>query len=187
MKMLQSEDPRHLEEAQKETNTLKKLKHKNIIGYINSFMKDEHFCIIMELAHSDLLKIIREQHKKGEPFKKELIWEILTQITSGMAYLHKQKVLHRDLKPANLLVRGEIDAVFEIKIADLGLARAFEGDEVIAETECGTRPYMSKEAYSGSYSFASDVWSIGCILYELWYHLNCNFENSKQFLQVDCS
>ena len=72
--------------------------------------------------------------------------------------------MHRDLKPQNILVGDGL----VLKIGDFGLAREFADSKDVANTACGTRLYMSPETYGGHYSLPSDVWSLGCILYELW-------------------
>lgn len=63
-------------------------------------------------------------------------------------------------------------AAFVLKIADFGLAKAMDDNKESAVTRCGTEVYMSPEMLKrGGYSFANDLWALGCVLFELWYLL----------------
>ena len=86
-----------------------------------------------------------------------------------MNALQKQNIVHRDLKPANILMSDtSLDAT--IKLADFGLARQVD-IEYMASTQVGTPYYMSPELLSYKYkrynADKADIWSIGCITYEL--------------------
>jgi serine/threonine protein kinase len=75
-----------------------------------------------------------------------------------------QKILHRDLKPGNIFLDSNNDA----KVGDFGLARVMNHDSVFAQTHVGTPYYMSPEQINEqAYNEKSDIWSLGCILYEL--------------------
>lgn len=75
-----------------------------------------------------------------------------------------QKILHRDLKPGNIFLDSKRDA----KVGDFGLARIMNQDSVFAQTHVGTPYYMSPEQISEqNYNEKSDIWSLGCIIYEL--------------------
>jgi serine/threonine protein kinase len=91
----------------------------------------------------------------------------LRQIISALKILKENKVVHRDLKPANILITG--DSI--IKIADFGLARTID-PESLAKTFAGTLAYMAPEVFDAKinnerYDYRADIWSVGCILYEL--------------------
>jgi len=75
-----------------------------------------------------------------------------------------QKILHRDLKPGNIFLDGNSDA----KVGDFGLARVLNHDSVFAQTHVGTPYYMSPEQINEQrYNEKSDIWSLGCIVYEM--------------------
>jgi serine/threonine protein kinase len=78
--------------------------------------------------------------------------------------MHKRKVIHRDLKLQNILLTK--DGI--IKIADFGFAKDLSFQKNMANSYCGTPITMAPEIFEGkSYTFSADIWSLGCILYEL--------------------
>ena len=82
----------------------------------------------------------------------------------GLQYVHKYKILHRDLKTSNIFLSSN----GTVKIGDFGVSKVLEETEANAETVIGTPYYLSPEiCKSEPYGYKSDVWSLGCILYEL--------------------
>merc|ERR1719433_174258 len=89
---------------------------------------------------------------------------ITMQIMQGLHYLHSKKMLHRDIKPENILH----NRLGEVKLTDFGIAKDLDTTLAMAGTFVGTVTYMSPERCLGNdYSFASDVWSVGMVIYEL--------------------
>jgi len=87
-------------------------------------------------------------------------------IVSGVQYIHGQKIIHRDLKLGNIFIDGK----FMVKIGDFGLATKLEFKQECKRTVCGTPNYIAPEVLEGKgYHFGVDVWSIGVILYTLFY------------------
>lgn len=75
-----------------------------------------------------------------------------------------QKILHRDLKPGNIF----LDLNSDVKLGDFGLARVLNNESQFAFTHVGTPYYMSPEQiHDQKYNEKSDIWSLGCIIYEL--------------------
>ncbi len=90
------------------------------------------------------------------------ILQWLRQVLSGLRYLHQKGVLHLDLKPENILFDSEGTA----RLGDFGVASVFDRKHVLARI--GTAGYLSPELVRGAKcSEKSDVWSLGCVLYEL--------------------
>eukprot|EP00928_Gymnodinium_smaydae_P035137 TRINITY_DN24785_c0_g1_i1.p1 TRINITY_DN24785_c0_g1~~TRINITY_DN24785_c0_g1_i1.p1 ORF type:complete len:540 (+),score=67.59 TRINITY_DN24785_c0_g1_i1:103-1722(+) len=86
------------------------------------------------------------------------------QIINGLAHLHGRRILHRDVKPENVLHNQK----GEVKLTDFGIAKDLAATLAMANTFIGTATYMSPERCLGQqYSLASDVWSVGMVLYKL--------------------
>ena len=87
----------------------------------------------------------------------------------GLAYIHKKKILHRDIKSMNMfLSKGE-----NIRIGDLGVAKVLQENVNFARTMVGTPYYLSPEMCEEKpYNDKSDIWALGCVLYEL-----CTFKH----------
>ena len=75
------------------------------------------------------------------------------------------KVIHRDLKTENILLTKDKN----IKISDFGLAKILTSLSEMASTKCGTHTTIAPEILEGKkYSYSADIWSLGCVFYELW-------------------
>eukprot|EP00668_Euglena_longa_P017108 GGOE01021450.1.p1 GENE.GGOE01021450.1~~GGOE01021450.1.p1 ORF type:complete len:1044 (+),score=259.28 GGOE01021450.1:341-3472(+) len=93
-----------------------------------------------------------------------LVLHYFVQLCLALHHLHSQRVLHRDLKSANVFLTS--DNV--VKLGDFGISTVLQHTMSMAHTKCGTPYYFSPEICKGRpYSYASDVWALGCILYEL--------------------
>lgn len=120
--------------------------------------------LVFEYLDTDLKKFI-ESHRKGpnpRPLPPSLIQSFLFQLCKGVAHCHSHGVLHRDLKPQNLLLDQQKGI---LKIADLGLGRAFTVPLKSYTHEIVTLWYRAPEVLLGSthYSTGVDMWSVGCI------------------------
>ena len=148
-----------------EVRLLASLRHKNIIGYKEAFYdeKSSTLNIVMEYADDgDLSSKIKYMLKKHLQFEEKSIWSILIQILEGIDYLHKSKIIHRDLKSANIfLTKKGI-----VKIGDLNVSIIAKKN--LAVTQTGTPYYAAPEVWENeSYNNKCDIWSIGCIIYEM--------------------
>eukprot|EP00826_Nyctotherus_ovalis_P003253 TRINITY_DN10656_c0_g5_i1.p2 TRINITY_DN10656_c0_g5~~TRINITY_DN10656_c0_g5_i1.p2 ORF type:complete len:181 (-),score=54.58 TRINITY_DN10656_c0_g5_i1:336-878(-) len=106
--------------------------------------------------------------KKKEPLIPEpILAKLAQQILSGLLYLHKcKKQVHRDIKPDNILVNSRGEA----KLSDFGISKELDKTADLCNTFVGTMAYMSPERIEGQgkkYSYPSDVWSFGLVLYEM--------------------
>ncbi len=92
------------------------------------------------------------------------IWSFVYQMSGALKHMHDKWIMHWDLKPANIFISND----GELKIGDLGLGWAMSSETYEAYSWVGTPLYMSPEVLDGSgYDMKSDVWSLGCIAYEL--------------------
>lgn len=152
-------------QADNEVILLKSLYHVNIVRFYDHFMVDDELNIVMEYSDGGNLRQLvkmRAREKMG-PFPETVIMSWFAQLVLAVAYIHGKNVLHRDLKAQNVfLTRKNV-----VKLGDFGISKALAGDES-ANTACGTPESMSPEICRGEpYGKKSDIWSLGCILYEM--------------------
>ena len=148
-----------------EVRLLASFSHPNIIGYKEAFFdeKSSTLNIVMEYADDgDLSTKIKNNLKKHVQFDETTIWSILIQILEGLNYLHKSRIIHRDLKSANIfLTKKGI-----VKIGDLNVSIIAKKN--LAVTQTGTPYYAAPEVWEKeSYNNKCDIWSVGCIAYEM--------------------
>ena len=153
-----------------EVNILRELKHQNIVRYYERYVDREQckIYIVMEYCEGgDLGTLIKRYRKESKLLEEDTIWHYFTQISLALHECHTFKhgvILHRDLKPENIF----LDANGNIKLGDFGLSRVLGKQVDLAKTFVGTPYYMSPEQVNESgYDVKSDIWSLGCLLYEL--------------------
>lgn len=158
---------RERELAQQEVDLLRRLDHPNIVGYVDSFVIDGGtLVIVMQYCEGgDLAKYIEDVTIKNCPFSETQIMNWFVQILQALMYIHSLRILHRDLKSSNIFLTKNARVC---KVGDFGIARILESSLDTAQTVVGTPYYLSPEVCENMpYTFKSDVWSLGCILYEL--------------------
>ena len=153
------------ENALNEVRILASVKSNFVVSYKEAFFdeKDNTLCIIMEFAdRGDLYQKI-VQHKKSAIFFEESdIWRIFIQLVKGLKSLHDLKILHRDMKSANVFLFSNGSA----KLGDLNVSKVAKRG--LGYTQTGTPYYASPEVWKDKpYDNKSDVWSLGCVLYEM--------------------
>ena len=156
-----------LESALHEAEILKSLQHPNIIRCIDFFVDDKKLCLVTEYADlGDLSKIIKYQILSGYYFCEEIILNWFTQLCFAIKYIHSKNILHRDLKLSNIFLTSKGN----IKLGDFGIAKILTSKDDLAKTLVGTPYYLSPElCLKKPYNHKSDIWSLGCILYEMMY------------------
>jgi NIMA (never in mitosis gene a)-related kinase len=158
-------DPKQREKCLKEVRLLQSLDHPHIIKYLNSFIVDNELLIAIEWAErGDLKRVIKRAQAEESVIEETRIWEYLIQMAGALQHMHERRIMHRDLKPANILISAD----GSLKLGDLGLGRSLSSQTLEAYSRVGTPLYMSPEVLkSNGYDWKSDVWSLGCIVYEL--------------------
>lgn len=136
------------------------LHHPNIIQMLDSFESDNEIVVITEFAHKALNTILGECGYLAEDHVQKIVWDLV----SALYYLHSHRVLHRDLKPQNIL----LDTKNHAKLCDFGFARNMSTGTHVLTSIKGTPLYMAPELIDElPYDHNADLWSLGCIIYEL--------------------
>ncbi|CAG8980241.1 hypothetical protein HYALB_00009823 [Hymenoscyphus albidus] len=156
------------QQALVEVNILQKLrewdphnKH-SMVNFTQSFYFRGHLCISTELLDMNLYEFIKSNQFRG--FHLEVVRRFTKQMLSSLLLLKSKKVIHCDLKPENILLAHPMHS--EIKVIDFG-SSCFENERVY--TYIQSRFYRSPEVILGmTYGMPIDMWSLGCILAELF-------------------
>ena len=176
---------------QSEIDILNKLKHPNIIKLEKTIDNQNHLLIIMEYCNGGTLseclqKYINKNNTKG--FTEEIIQHIMRQIVDALYFIHSNNIIHRDLKLKNIMVNfdNEIERAnlnmmkAKVKIIDFGLSKQLSNNG-FANSVLGTINYMAPKLVEQHYRLRQkekiektigygkevDIWSLGCICYEL--------------------
>ena len=151
--------------ALNEVRILASIKSNFVISYKEAFYdEDENVLgIVMEYADKgDLYQKITENKKTATLFEEIEIWRILIQLIKGLKSLHDLKILHRDMKSANVFLFSDGNA----KLGDLNVSKVAK--KGLLYTQTGTPYYASPEVWKDQpYNYKSDIWSLGCVLYEM--------------------
>ncbi|XP_067451228.1 interferon-induced very large GTPase 1-like isoform X3 [Thunnus thynnus] len=110
----------------------------------------------------DLLEKIKSQ--KGELFSEDQILDWFVQICLALKHIHDRKILHRDIKPQNIFLTKDET----VQLGDFGVSRVLNSSKELATTFIGTPLYLSPEIWKNKpYNNKSDIWALGCVLYEM--------------------
>jgi NIMA (never in mitosis gene a)-related kinase len=149
--------------ALNEVRILASIKHSNVISYKEAFFDDTGFlCLVMEYADSgDLYQKIVKYQKRGSYLAENFIWNTFTQMVKGLRALHELNILHRDMKSANVFLNMD----GSVKLGDMNVSKVAK--QGLLYTQTGTPYYASPEVWQDKpYNIKSDIWSLGCVLYE---------------------
>lgn len=178
------------DQLEAELKILASLKNSYIVEYIHRehIRQTQELYIYMEYCGGgDLGAVIRELKQKGKIAKEDFVWRILSQLIAALYRCHygidppepgdsvrtadskiisgrtSSTILHRDLKPENIFLDGDKS----VKLGDFGLSKIMQSHD-FASTYVGTPFYMSPEICAAErYTLKSDIWAVGCIIYEL--------------------
>ncbi|GMI48859.1 hypothetical protein TrCOL_g6001 [Triparma columacea] len=160
-KMKQSE----IADTLNEIRFLSSVKHPYVVGFLEAFLDrgDTELCIIMEYcSYGDLAEKVERYKKRRQYIDEKVIWAYLIQCLEALSHLHSKKICHRDLKPANCFLCDD----GTIKIGDMNVSKRMKHG--LLKTQIGTPYYMSPEIWANKpYNESSDMWALGCLIYEL--------------------
>ena len=163
---IQNMNEKDKQDTLNEAKILEKLDHPNIIKFKEVFIANKPLKtlnIVTEYADGgDLSLAIKNQRK--EYFKESQILDYFTQICLAIKHIHGKHIIHRDLKSQNIF----LTKTGLVKLGDFGIAKNLNCTWQKAKTMIGTPYYLSPEIVNNKpYSFKSDIWSLGVLLYEM--------------------
>ena len=162
-------NPYLLQAFWKEIEIMKKCKCKNSVEFIELLESQNNYNVVMELCDADLQIYLM---KKNHGFPKEEIRKIFLQLNNVFKIMYSQNIMHRDLKLKNIMIKFTNDekTEYEVKLSDYGFSKALD-ENLITTTHLGTPATMAPEVLSNNnYSLKADLWSIGVLLYQLFFN-----------------
>ena len=166
------------ENALNEVRILASIKHANVISYKEAFFDEpsntlwyDHlfiwikpYSLIMEYAENgDMYADIVQNQKDGKLPEEDWVWKMIINMFRGLKALHSLKILHRDLKAANIFLTNDKQVA---KLGDLNVSKVAK--KGLLYTQTGTPYYASPEVWRDNpYDHKSDIWSMGCVIYEM--------------------
>ena len=166
------DDPSARKRFYQEARLAKSLKHPNVAGLLD-FLEDQGHTFYMVMEFIDGVNLADYLHLNGPP-PLDVTLEIAVQTLDALTYLHSRGVVHRDISPENLMLTQDADGRALVKLIDLGVAK----DTAASEGMTNTGMFVGKLKYSSpeqlgtlkrgeSIDGRSDLYSLGCVLYQL--------------------
>lgn len=155
--------------ALNEVRLLASVRHENILAYKEAFFDDKTrcLCIVTEFADAgDLFQQITKCQKSRSHLPEGDVWRYIFGMCHGLKALHDLRILHRDLKCANVFLRSTGHGDTEALLGDFNVSKVAKRG--LCMTQTGTPYYASPEVWRDMpYDAKSDMWSLGCVLYEM--------------------
>jgi NIMA (never in mitosis gene a)-related kinase len=139
-----------------------------LLKYYNTEIVGKHICIYTEyIQGGDLSKQLENHIKNKSRFENETLKKYFVQLCIALEYLHTNNIIHRDIKPANVLITNNAD----IKLIDFGVSKICDKYLKYTKTFIGTPYYIAPEQFRNvNYNHKVDIWSLGCLFFELCEH-----------------
>ena len=153
----------------REIDCMKKCECENSIRFIRDFQTQNNYNIILELCDTDLLCHL---YQRPESFTVDEIRSIFSQLNNVFKKMQQHKIIHRDLKLGNILIKftDESRRNFIPKLSDYGFSKELNDYNFSTNTHLGTPATMAPEIIMNyPYNEKSDLWSVGVMMYQLYY------------------
>jgi serine/threonine-protein kinase len=149
----------------REFNFLITLNHPNIVKCHAIEYGNKKRYLVMDYFDGGSLRSFLTKRK---PLELSESLQLMCDLLKGLEYIHSKNIIHRDLKPENLLLKHE-GSSWRACVSDFGIAMWIQSQESnkFSEGDTGSPAYMAPERFHGEYSFASDIYAVGIILFEL--------------------
>jgi serine/threonine protein kinase/beta-lactamase class A len=165
LKVLNSElndDTDFLERFSREAKAIATLDHPNILAIHDFGQAEDTAYLVTPYIEGGTLYDKMRQEKNIPP---AMAARYLRQVASALDYAHRRNIVHRDIKPHNMLLRSEDSHLF---LADFGIAKVLSSASSQSRTSAiGTISYMSPEQLAGNVGKATDIYALGCVLFQM--------------------
>jgi len=163
-----------VEDVEKEIMVMRQIDHPHIVRLKRWYEDSNHIYLVMDYCRGGTLRaVVLDATKCRRALKEKWTRTVITHVLKAMAYCHTLRLIHKDLKDENImLLKGTNDkSILDDEpfavIIDLGIAEMFSPTDPYAQQSGGTPTTMAPEVWLGTFGPKCDVWSVGCVLYEL--------------------
>ena len=176
IKQIRLNDDKDIEILNNESTILSKFQNENIVKYYESFDENKYFNLVMEYCQGiDLKKYIDKNREENKRIDPNSLFNYIIDICNGLKEIHSKNIIHGDIRPENLILTENN----KIKICSFGIEKKLDS---FLKTPDNDINYTAPEILSeNKITYKADIWSLGCIIYELCTLRNCFGENSANF------